>query len=63
MLARLIELGSISSEYQGGKLLEMLLRAVVECRMNILPHDLNSRSSYMDITRHLAIKTLIGAPG
>lgn len=30
--------------------------------MDILPRDLNTRSSYMDITRHLAIKTLQGLP-
>jgi hypothetical protein len=41
----------------------MLMKAVVECRMNILPFDLNSRSSYMDIARQLSIRTLVGEPG
>lgn len=63
MLGRLVELGSVPGEYLGGKLMEMLLRAVVECRMNILPLDLHSKSSYMDIARQLSIRTLIGAPG
>jgi hypothetical protein len=31
--------------------------------MNILPHDLNSTASYMDITRQLSIKTIYGQPG
>ena len=63
MLNRLVDMGYISSEIQSGKLIEMLMKAVVECRMNILPFDLNSRSSYMDITRQLSIRTLVGEPG
>lgn len=63
MLGRLVESGLLAGEYQGGKLMDMLIRGVVECRMNILPLDLNSKSSYMDIARHLSIRTLNGAPG
>jgi hypothetical protein len=63
MLGKLIDLGSISHEYSNSRLLEILSRAVVECKMNILPHDFNSRSSYMDISKHVSIKTLSGQAG
>lgn len=62
-LQRLVDLGSIAPEYLNSKLLELVWRAVVESRMDILPQGLSSRSSYMDISRVVAVKTLLGAAG
>lgn len=63
LLQRLVDLGSIAPEYLNSRLLELVWRAVVESRMDILPQGLGSRSSYMDISRVVAVKTLLGGAG
>lgn len=58
----LVELAGISPDFMGSKLLDILSRAVVETKMNILPHDMDSAAGYMDITRYLSIRTVYGYP-
>jgi len=43
-----------------GKLLDFANKAVVECRMNILPNNFENQSNYMDVAKYINIKTIVG---
>ena len=60
---RMVETGTLSSEFQSNKLFDLILKVLVECKLNILPHNLDLSHHYMDISKYISTNTIVGEPG
>ena len=59
----MIETGTVSNEFDSTKLFELLLKVLIECKLNILPHNLDLSHHYMDISKYISTNIIAGEPG